>query len=826
METHDHWCPLIPRFCGLFAFVIGCFVILGWQLQIESIKSIVPAWVSMKPNTALCFILSGASLGLLSVDNLKTQLIARILGMFVFAIALLTFFQYVLGADFGIDQVLYRESLESIKDRMAQVTAACFIVLGLSFLAFTKNPLASWVSQISISLVFFVAFFGFTIYIFGIETFSRAFYGLGNHTFMAVHTAITIMVLSIGVFFLNPKQGMAAIMTSPFTGGKMARRLVPILLLTPIFLGLLNNWDIFAQVFRPEVRFVGMAVFTVASFFVIMFINFHFINIYDERNASTMLALQDAKERSEILAEEANVANRAKSSFLSAMSHEIRTPLNGVIGMVSLLQETKLNPEQIGFLNIIKLSGESLLSVINDILDFSKIESGKMDLDITDFSVHTLVEDVSEIMSPQAVMKHLAIAAHVSDDVPEWISSDRGRIKQILNNLVSNAIKFTESGGVTIQCAKSSQIGEDIILRFTVKDTGVGISTEIQGRLFNAFTQGEVSTSRKYGGTGLGLAISKRLAELMGGLIGVESSVGNGATFWFTIKVKAAKAKDVKVEKTAPSAALEHLRILCVDDNLINCEIINEQIKSLHMICDIAHNAHDALALLDKSMRVGQPFDLMLVDYLMPEMSGLELVSALRENPLYKDIPIIMMTSLDMPLNREEIMGIGVMACLTKPVRQSILYDTIVTAMMPKDVVDHTPLDKSSSKSVNHHARILVAEDNLVNQQVATRILKKLGYAADVVSNGNEVLAAIQAQHYDLILMDCQMPEMDGYTTSQRIRAKEAGTEKHVIIIALTANSLTEDRNICLDAGMDDYIAKPIDSKSLAATLAKWFSHD
>lgn len=442
METNQDWGLLIPRIAGLFAVAIGALVLIGWQFQIEVFKSVMPAWVSMKPNAALCFMLSGTSLLLLSFDNLKTQLLARIIGMFILTIAVLTYLEYVTDVDFGIDQVLFKESAESIKDRMAQVTAACFTVIGLSFLAYDKNRYITWMTQVLNSLVFFVAFFGFTIYVYGIETFSRSFYGLGNHTFMAVHTAVTMMVLTIGVFFLNPRHGMAGIMTSPYTGGVMARKLIPMLLLIPIFLGFLNNWDFFANLFMPEVRFVGTAILTVGTFFVIMFINFHLVNVYDERNTKTLEKLQAAKHRSEVLAHEANLASRAKSSFLAAMSHEIRTPLNGVIGMVSLLQETRLSVEQIEYANIIKLSGESLLTVINDILDFSKIESGKMELDITDFNMHALVEDVAEFLTPQAAIKDLAIASHMADAVPMWISSDQGRIRQILLNLVSNAIKY------------------------------------------------------------------------------------------------------------------------------------------------------------------------------------------------------------------------------------------------------------------------------------------------------------------------------------------------------------------------------------------------
>lgn len=384
---------------------------------------------------------------------------------------------------------------------------------------------------------------------------------------------------------------------------------------------------------------------------------------------------------------------------------------------------------------------------------------------------------------------------------------------------------ITDKGGVAIQCAKSSQIGDQIVLRFTVKDTGIGIPPDIQGHLFNAFTQGDITTSRKYGGTGLGLVISKRLVELMGGQIGVESDAGNGSTFWFTIKVKEGKPAINADHPIAPLASLSCMRVLCIDDNEINCAIIREQVKSWNMVCDTAHSAREAMVLLEKSIRVGHPFDLILVDYVMPEMNGLDLVSNLRENPSFKSVPILMMTSLDMPLSASDLETIGVNMCMTKPIRQSALYNNIVMAMVNKDL-PHQARHADSSPAVKiHRSRILLAEDNKINQQVAMSILRKLGYQVDVVFNGLEVMKSIQEIHYDLILMDCQMPEMDGYTTAQRIREREKDTQKHIIILALTAHTLNDDRKMCLDAGMDDYVPKPIASKTLAAALSKWL-HD
>lgn len=828
MNTQLDWEKLIPRLCGLFVLAIGCCVLLGWQLHIETLKSIMPTWVSMKPNAALCFIFSGLSLILLTLNSTKTQILARVMGMFIFAVATLTYLEYILEVDLGIDQVLFQESIESIKDRMAQVTALCFMIVGLSYIIYDKNALISWVIQLFNSLVFFVAFFGFTIYVYGIESFSSAFYGLGDHTFMAVHTALTLMVLTLGIFFLNPRQGMTSIVTSHYSGGKIARRLIPIVLITPLVLGVINKLEFFSELFLPEVRFIGIAVLTVAAIFGIMFINFYFLNLYDERNSHITSELQAAKEHSEILAKEAEAANIAKSTFLAAMSHEIRTPLNGVIGMTSLLEETDLNAEQRKYTGVIKLSGESLLSVINDILDFSKIESGKMDLDITDFNLYTLVGDVCDIMTPEALIKNIEIVSHIDSAVPVWLASDAGRLKQILNNLVNNAVKFTDKGGVTIQCVKSSQIDDDLILRFTVKDTGVGVSESSQKLLFNAFSQGDISTARKYGGTGLGLAISKRLTEIMGGQIGLESAPGEGSTFWFTIKAKAGKPSSRELMEDHPRISLEGLRLLCVDDSEISCEIIQKQVRSWKMDCDTAHNMSETMTLLVASKESTHAYDLALIDYVMPEIDGLELVSKIRANPAFDNMPILMMTSLGMPLNTEELNILGVNNCMTKPIRQSILYDNIVSAISPDPDGNHGKTDgatiPSPEKIPKHHASLLLAEDNHVNQEVAKRMLNKLGYSVDIVSNGLEVLEAIKSHGYDLILMDCQMPEMDGYTTSQRIRTAELESHEHIIIIALTANALSEDRNMCLEAGMDDYLSKPLEIRALDELLSKWLS--
>jgi two-component system, sensor histidine kinase and response regulator len=528
----------------------------------------------------------------------------------------------------------------------------------------------------------------------------------------------------------------------------------------------------------------------------------------------TQLSLKWANAEMAKAKEAAEAATCAKSTFLAVMSHELRTPMNGMLGMLNLLRYTTLTPGQREYMETAYNSAQALLILIDDLLDVSKIEAGKLELERIDFDVRQTIEDAAALFSERAYSKGLELVCDIPANVPVLLRGDPTRLRQILTNLLGNAIKFTEQGEVVVRVGDVHETATSVQLRFEIHDTGIGIAPEVQGQLFQAFTQAERSISRRYGGTGLGLAISKQLVELMGGSIGVESEAGQGATFWFTACF-APVAPGIRPQRSD----LHDVPVLVVDTHATSRAVLEQHLRAWGLRPQHATDARQALAMLREAVMQGQPYPLALLDRQLPDMDGIALARTIKADPLLASVQLVLMGLFGQC--EDSVWEAGIALHLHKPVRQSALYDILLAALGKTCASMSAPAGEALPTALQGH--ILLVEDEPINRRVIQAMLDRLGVLIDCATNGQQALAAIAQHHYDLVFMDCQLPDMDGFETTRRLRQQEQQQNvTRLPIIAMTANAQRGDQERCLAAGMDDYVTKPVERTVLVQVLSRW----
>jgi two-component system, sensor histidine kinase and response regulator len=817
------------RAASLIVILIAAVVLLGWALGIELLTTLHPRQtVRMNPLTAVAFMLSAASVWLLGPRPIDWQRPAGLaLGAAVLVIALIVTVRFV-GLDLQIDRLLFHDRLA--ENRMAPNTAGTFILVGIALVAFQLRVAGRyWISQAAVLAAAGSSILSLSGYLYDVQ----ALYGVRGYIPMALNTAVTFAVLCVAIIAARPERQPTASLVRTTWGGEMARRLLPAAFIIPIFLGSLRLWGQRMGLYDTE---FGLSLYTLGTIILFNVLLWWYAGVIHRIDVRRRVVEQELQEKNDLLQRKAEQLRRSeealrvakdaavqgariKSEFLANMSHEIRTPMNGIIGMAEILSQTRLRPEQRQYLDLVRQSADSLLHLLNDILDFSKMEAGKLELESIPFALRDGLADTLQTLALRASEKGIELLFHIPSDVPDRLLGDPGRLRQIIVNLVGNAIKFTEEGEVVVQVEvqKPWTRPEEVTLHVTVCDTGIGISPERQQVIFEAFRQADSSMSRRYGGTGLGLAITLELVRLMGGRMWLDSEPGKGSAFHFTATFGVQKGPAGPLVREQRS--LRGVRVLSVDDNLTNQFILREMLDSWGMAPTMVFDGPSALTEIERAQVSEQGLQLAILDAMMPDMDGLELAARIRHIVGSDELPLIMLSSAGQLGERDRLRSLGFVACLNKPVKPSDLLDAILAAIDTDLEPSPDEPEPLSETDVAPPRRILLVEDGLVNQKVAVSLLERRGHSVVVAGNGMEGVAAFEREPFDLVLMDVQMPEMDGLEATAEIRRREAEKGTHTPIVAMTAHAMKGDRERVLEAGMDEYLSKPIRAKELYAMV-------